>query len=603
MNIINGIESGLAEAMKPRAGRWFYPLLIVLLVLIGFAPLAVIPGIPQGHDLYYHLARLNSLAEGLKSGAWFVPISANLLDGYGYASGLFYPDIFLYPAAWLIAGGLSLVTAYKIFLVGWGLFIAFGAYHAGKRIGGTDFAGFACALLYSWSSYLAVVVLIRAALGEYLAFAFYPWVLLGCYDILYGQCRRFHELGFGMAGLVLSHNLSVMIVAVALLFWFGLNGVRLLREPRRILAAAGAAVLALALSAFFWVPMLEQLLTERFIISSAAVGGTSIADRAVPFLRLFLEVPYMRLEYWIPSGIGLILMIAAAQRLRFRAPDDAKIGFQDNLLLTGLFALLCATNFLPWEGALKAFSVIQFPWRSYLLATAALALGGGLTLQSWCDNRLRREQRWLWILLAGCASAWWINVGYIYAAKIYEGRMFHQLVAGAKQEASGLWYLPQGALPEQFALRGDVVKADGTLLYLNFRRPRFGVLEVEYRGAQSPVNLELPLVYYKGYAVRADGQGKQAVLHKSAAGLVEIAIPKDMPQGHFTVWYAGTRLTRSARWLSLAGWSLLLALVWFMRKSTPPAPTDASAPPRNHASHRRSRRSGGNRDRRQTANV
>ncbi len=567
MNVIEGVENICERLMRKKPARRVYPLLLLLLVIIGFLPLWCFSGVPAGHDLYYHMSRLNSLALGLKSGAWTVPISADLLGGYGYASGLFYPDLWLYPAALLAAGGIPLVVAYKLFLMLWGVWIAFGAYYAGLRIGKTPFAGFACGLLYSWSSYLAVVVLIRAALGEYLAFAFFPWVILGCYEILYGKCRRFYYLGFGLAGIVLSHNLSLVIVAIAMIFWFGLNVVRLLREPRRIAAVAGAGVMALALSLYYLAPLAEQLMKTRFIVHSIAGGSSSIADHAVPFTRLFLELPYMKMAFWIPSGIGLILMIAAAQRLRFRSQGESADCWRDNLLLTGLFGLLCATSFLPWEGAMRALSILQFPWRTYLLATAALALGGGLTLAAWTDGRLKRERRWLWILLLGCGSAWWLNTAYIYAAKVHEGNMFTRLVPGAKQEASGLAYLPAATRPEQFAERGDAVTARGALTALDFSRPRFGVVHVAYKGNHQATPVELPLVYYLGYTAVADESGAVLPLRPGASQLVEVVLPENQADGGFTVRYTGTRLARLARWISLGSW-LAALLLWLAIRRT-----------------------------------
>lgn len=58
-----------------------------------------------GHDQSYHLLRIESIARNLKDGYFSSRIHNLAFNGYGYGSGLFYPDLFLYIPATLRAVG------------------------------------------------------------------------------------------------------------------------------------------------------------------------------------------------------------------------------------------------------------------------------------------------------------------------------------------------------------------------------------------------------------------------------------------------------------------------------------------------------------------
>ena len=175
--------NGIYDRLTPKR---FYPLLLLLLIVAGLFVL-VMPGMPSGHDLYYHMTRLDSMTSALRHGEIPSMINHRAIGNYGYATGLFYPDLFLYPAAVLMLCGMNIVTAYKCLVFFWMIFVAAGTYHCAYRLVKSHFGAFCTALLYTWSSYMSVDLITRAALGEFLSFAFFPFIILGLYEIIFGD--------------------------------------------------------------------------------------------------------------------------------------------------------------------------------------------------------------------------------------------------------------------------------------------------------------------------------------------------------------------------------------------------------------------------------
>ena len=89
--------------------------ILILLTLITIVPLFISANI-RGDDYLFHLLRIADIKNSIVNGHVLVNIMPESLYGYGYANGLFYPDLLLYIAAFLNLIGINLKFAYGIFL-------------------------------------------------------------------------------------------------------------------------------------------------------------------------------------------------------------------------------------------------------------------------------------------------------------------------------------------------------------------------------------------------------------------------------------------------------------------------------------------------------
>ena len=70
----------------------------------------------NGHDLQYHLLRIEGIKDGLLAGDFPIKIQSNWLKGNGYATAVFYGDLFLYIPAILRLCGFSIAQSYNIYV-------------------------------------------------------------------------------------------------------------------------------------------------------------------------------------------------------------------------------------------------------------------------------------------------------------------------------------------------------------------------------------------------------------------------------------------------------------------------------------------------------
>lgn len=72
---------------------------------------------------------------------------------WGYAVGLFYPDLFLLPFSYLHTMGLGIILTYRLFFLSLCFFCCLTSYFAGRGIGKSHAAGLLPMVGYGLSQY------------------------------------------------------------------------------------------------------------------------------------------------------------------------------------------------------------------------------------------------------------------------------------------------------------------------------------------------------------------------------------------------------------------------------------------------------------------
>lgn len=237
-----------------------------------------------GDDLLYHLNRLQSIADGMRGGQFPVRIYPNLLNGYGYASPLFYPDFFLYPFAFLIFLGAHTVSVYYL-MTACALFaMGITAYLFARKTLPSYAQAVSAACLYPSMQYVVYDVVTRAAFGEVVGLVFLPVIALGLYNMVKEGFSKPWILLLGVLGVTYSHIISLYMDAWLILGVVLVNGKTFFRDRTWWKKTAILIVLYLLLSAAYFLPFLEMIASDRYHFSEVE---SSLASSAKTFLSLF----------------------------------------------------------------------------------------------------------------------------------------------------------------------------------------------------------------------------------------------------------------------------------------------------------------------------
>ena len=498
-----------------------------------------------GHDALFHILRIEGLAAGLRGGAgWPQRIYALLCGGYGYAAGLFYPDLFLLPAALLRCIGLGPELAFKFEVLLCALAAVLTACAAGRAMGNSRSAGLYAMLLYGLCQYHLADLYIRSAVGEAQAMVFAPLVVWGLYDLTEQGGRKPWVLCAGFTGLLLSHTISLALWGLFAVGWVLCRLPRVLHRSV-LLRLGGAAAVCLALGAWYWAPLLEQFGADTFRVTTAPL--TTLAANAVPAAE-FLDLTDFR-----APGLTGFAILAAGGVLCLQDRRDPRVR-----LPAALWAVGAALTFVPllpsafWAALDGTFlSAVQFPWRLNGLSQLCLALCCALLLS-------RRRGRSVRGAAAAAAAVCLAGTALVYTTLPEQVNYPGNYFTGNRGETFylvGAEWMPEGADWTEFAFEPNAQYTDADGPHTGVYLPD-GAFRFDYTGAEK---VGVPKLYYKGYTA-VDSAGNPVELRKDGAGRVELLCGEQTARGPLTVRYTGT----AVQWVSTAFSALtVLALAVF----------------------------------------
>lgn len=529
--------------------RELFILLLLLLILV-IIPLSFLR-LPSGHDYKYHMGRIYQISENIRHGKWFAPIYYEQLSGCGYASPIFYGDVFLHLPGALVTLGMSVEASLRIYIMLCLTATALVTYFCALKLTSEKLPALVTSVLYTFSSYLAIDFITRVALGEVQAFIFLPIAFTGLMSILTGDAKHWLLLPTGLCGVLISHTLSAACLAffflVIALFYIP----ELIKNKKRIALIALSAGIFFALSAFYVFPMLEQLSfgTLRLNDGTADTIWGTLARRAMPLYKTISDFNLTTAnDPWIPNGIGLAIPLSVGVLIYLLIK---KVRVSDKAVLCStlaVIALFASSTLFPWNALQSMLGKLQFPWRLLMFVTFFGAFGAGYTLKS-----LTKKQ--LVPVFAACLAAFSV-FSYCVTAAPKLKTMINNEIRGVVLEENwhdslgGAEYLPTGTPWGTMIKNGAVSYTNDTGIRKTLKTTRdFDVTTVSFTGtAADDAYIKIPLVMYKGYEARDQNGALRTLTCERGYVIADIA---GLTDGVITVKYVGTAIRTVSQIVSM----------------------------------------------------
>ena len=490
-----------------------------------------------GADVDFHTARLMNLADGLRSGQFPVRAGGFSYNGYGAITSVFYPDLLLYPYAIMINCGASLACVMNIARVIITAMAAMMMYTAAKRIFNNHVHALCSAVVYVCAPHF-LGVMWGFTLGQMQAMAFFPLVIWGIWEVIYGDKNRWTILVFAATLVFQSHMLSVLLCALVACA-VGIICLPRIIKDKRLGTIVKAIVVTLLMNLFMVIPMITSYLNGTnslpiqfgFVNSAVPIRELLIADKMTGF----------------PVLLGCVCAVTYAER------KDGAWKIAKRMGIAGSICALLCTSIIPWSYIViltnELITLLQFPYRFMSLALPLLCLCAGYGYEAIFRGKSVHTAI---IVLAISVAVVWPAVD-----AVINGNIYIEFGMGSNPYVNTPEYQIEGTdvndtRDRTAHLFGDVqltsYKKDGTQIVAEIASEKGG-------------SIEFPLFAFDGYAAELDGQRLDIARGDNNRMLVDIPAGTN---GTLRIWFEGKMLWRAADALSLL--SAVIFLVYLIKR-------------------------------------
>lgn len=348
------------------------------------------------NDITFHTSRMLSIKEALLS-----PTDFDYFQGMNIPVNLMYPWLFVLP--WYILYNLCQHDLYFSYII-YSVLILFVSclitYYVGFQLKKNKGLATAFAIVYTFAFYHLYGINYRVSIGENLSAIVMPLLILALYRIFCLDRPKYGTLVVTMTLICYMHNLSLFIyslfIAIVMLVYLLMHRLKM----SHIIALVKASFLTLLCGTG---SVGVMAIYSRLSGLSIPQPG-ELATRTIPFDTFFDNIKEIQLGVGAQGIEGFIFILGIISLFYF-----AKASFFEKIIIgIGWISLFAALPMFDWvAGQFTIFSVIQFPWRFFAVATLCFSYTGIIALFSWT------KKRYQWIVVLALVTISLTNyIGY-----------------------------------------------------------------------------------------------------------------------------------------------------------------------------------------------
>ena len=534
----------------------------VILSLIGIVILSSLPlftaDIGKGHDLYFHVMRIEALSDSLTHGVFPNRVSTLWFDGYGYPASIYYGDILLYIPALMRLIGFTVVTSYKIYILSINIGTAMFGYLCFKCMFKNRYSALMTTLVYSTATYRLVNVYIRSAVGEYTAMMFLPIIACGMYLIYTRDMTKEREyfksatvLALGMSGLIGCHILSTEMVC----FMLAITCIILFKKTFKLttLRALGIAVMeTILLTAYFIIPFADYCKNVSVSINEVVTEIPYIQNKACSIAEYFAVFRDVFSQYSVhentrlaatPGFILMLSIIAGGVVLIYQKKGKRSRELAVYVAMS-VISLYTASDMFPWDklAARTSFgrllAQVQFPWRYVTMAILFSALVFGYLFGRFEEKDFGTKTRYFQLGAIAC-----VTVISIAASMYFDGAYLDDIRFRHWVDVGDISTWSVGAGEYKLADYSDDV--DGEIKFSDMKTVNMierdgSRMEIYCESSDIQGMVQVPIFNYKGYVV-TDDKGNTYDIIDGVNNTISFKVPANF-NGNITIdfkepWY------------------------------------------------------------------
>ena len=323
-----------------------------------------------GHDLSFHLSRFTGIISAIQDKQFPLSIYPYKNFGYGYASPMFYSDLFLIiPAVLAYITPISLVVMYKILLFIILFLTSYFMMSTTYNVFNNKIVSIISAIVLIGSEYYLVDFHMRSALGELLATCLLPLLFYASYKFIVLEKDNYLSLGIVFALILYCHNITFLLSVMTFGIFLVLNIDKLIKNKKMLITLLKGSVVGFLLAFAFLMPMLDQYFAQYLRVRQATIntfGADSIKLNEL-FSDFFIQYNFKFNNYLNNDYVGSIknlgLLCGVIPLIYLFVKKQKNI---TQLFIIFILYLFMSTEFFPIEN-FSFLNFLQFSPRFYII--------------------------------------------------------------------------------------------------------------------------------------------------------------------------------------------------------------------------------------------